>query len=637
MRLSWLATSAALLVAVLPGRLAAQQVAPEGSNFHNGSSLPLEDEGAGRRRLSRLAAALARADAEEVVAELRGLRADRRIALVPFGPRTHVPALDLAALMIVASDSESVRERAEADTRQLVEEARRNRDIEALIDLATRGPALAAAHEAALAAARLLFERGSWWEAERLAARAGELPDAAEIAAAARARAAPTPSREPSGTSWTWSGAATLVADAGYDTSLPALIDGPDEQLLVLDGRGLHSIDRRTGLINERELDWNEVVLGDQPRQIMRPEPHRFDMARVDQRLLIGFNALVATRWPDPARRRTAHLLGADLGSLPRLAFSTQPEPDHTISSALGPLTVSGPRVFAQLFRVGLHTEVSLVCFDARDGRLLWETPLVLGAQVRRFAGRRAETDPWQLDKRAKEGAVVERDGIVYACTGHGVVAAVDALTGRVGHTFRYDRVFSQDAGVYDPAFLFDTGGWDDEPARLYGDRLVVAPGDSRFLYTLALSPGPRGHLILDDPIERLDRRHVVALLPDPGGSDSPAVLATRRRSNRYGLVLIGPGGDTLAETPLLPEELRFYGRPLHLASRALVATSLGVLEFDPQDLSARPVQLAQHSQAPSRVRALFPSAHGLVTLSPLAGQTSLPGHWYIQWYTASR
>jgi hypothetical protein len=625
-----------MLLAALPARPAAQQIAPEGNQFHNSSSLPLEDEGHARTRLSRLTAALARADADEVASELRGLRGMAEVSLVPYGPRTHVPALDLAARMIAASDSVAVRERVEADARALITAARRNRDVDALVELASCAPALKSTREAALAASRLMFERGSWWEAERLAARAGDLPDARHIAAAARARAGATPPREPGNANWSWRGQAKLAPEASEEVHLPALVEGLGERLLVLDGRGLHAINRRTGEVIEQQLDWRLAALDEERLELTVPAPRRHDMVRADERVLVPFNALSNSRWSRPDTRRSGRLIGVDLAIPPKLLFQTRVEPDRTLSAALGPLTVSGSRVFAQVFRVGLRTEVSLACFDAVDGRLLWETPLVLGAQVRRFASRVAETNVFRLDKREREGAVIERDGIVYACTGHGVVAAVDGLTGRVSHTFRYDRVYSLDPGVYEPAFLFDTGGWDDEPPRLFGDRLVVAPSDSRFLYTLALQPGPRGHLILDDPIERLDRRHVVTLLPDPGGSDSPAVLATRRRTGSYGLVLIGPGGRTLAETPLMHPDLSFNGKPVVLAGRALVPTNVGLLEFDPTDLSAKPMRVAEHPDAPANVWAVFPVTGGLVTLSPLIDPFGRLSYWYIQWYSTS-
>jgi hypothetical protein len=90
---------------------------------------------------------------------------------------------------------------------------------------------------------------------------------------------------------------------------------------------------------------------------------------------------------------------------------------------------------------------------------------------------------------------------------------------------------------------------------RFAPGRTIVAPPDSRFLYMLAPEPGPRGQLVLDDPIEKLDRVHIVGLRPDPQGRPSPAVLCTRRSGGRGGLVLLGPDGHVLQASPLLPAE----------------------------------------------------------------------------------
>ena len=86
-----------------------------------------------------------------------------------------------------------------------------------------------------------------------------------------------------------------------------------------------------------------------------------------------------------------------------------------------------------------------------------------------------------------------------------------------------------------------------------------------------------------------------------------------------------------------MPVDQEYRGRPLHFAGRALIATTDGVLDYDPQQISAGPGKLAQQNQASTVVWALFPSAHGLVTLSPLPDPSSFSAHWYIQWYSASR
>jgi len=183
------------------------------------------------------------------------------------------------------------------------------------------------------------------------------------------------------------------------------------------------------------------------------------------------------------------------LGEGPRLAWRARlPASDQSV--ALGPPVVAGDRVFSLAFRIELQAEVSLCAFSLETGELLWRTPLVRSATSWRFASRRAELDTLDVDKRAREGAPAVRAGVVYACTGAGILAAVDGVSGRVLHSFRYDRVFSLEKDVFDPAYLFDTGGWEHEPVRLFGERVVMAPSDSRFLYMLAPEPGPAGQLL---------------------------------------------------------------------------------------------------------------------------------------------
>ncbi|HZL99986.1 MAG TPA: hypothetical protein VFD43_07015, partial [Planctomycetota bacterium] len=257
---------------------------------------------------------------------------------------------------------------------------------------------------------------------------------------------------------------------------------------------------------------------------------------------------------------------------------------------------------------------------------------------VRRYASRQSRTEFGDVDKRAREGPPAERDGLVYACTGYGVVAVVDALTGWLRFTFRYDRLFSQDLAEFDPSFLYDTGGWNEEPVRLWGDRVVVAPGDSRYLYVLAGEPGPAGQLMLDDPVERLDRRYVAGLLADPGGSASPAVLVTRRAAGDWALELLAPGGRPLARTPPLDPPVFFSGRPLLLGSTVLVPSAAGLLAFRADDLSVTPTLLPRAEQAPTVVSSVQALDEGLVVFSPWLRVTggrdgTAESAWYAQWY----
>ena len=292
-----------------------------------------------------------------------------------------------------------------------------------------------------------------------------------------------------------------------------------------------------------------------------------------------------------------------------------------------GPPVLAGPLVVSPVFRIGLQAQVSLAIHALEDGSLLHEVPLVLGTDVRRFASRRAEVDIDDVDKRAREGLLAVEHGIAHVCTGFGAVVAVDLLTGRLRHGFRYDRRFAQERAVYHPAFLFDSGGWDHEPVRLWGERVVVAPSDSRFLYMLAREPGPAGQLILEDPIERLDRRHVATLLPDPGGSEAPAVLATRVRDGLVSLVLLGPNGHTLATSPPLAAGEQPTGRPLTLNGIVILPTSLGLRLFAAEFLERRPALIPPEEwlQPPRSVTAL---RSGLMIMHPAGRGAVNAVHW---------
>jgi len=628
---------------------AAQYVAPEGSNFHNGSTLPLEDDGQGQALLKRLQAALDRSEPDEAAAVLRALRADARVLLLPFGPRVHMAALDLAARLVAQGGEGPVLQRVVEESRAAIAEARAARDLDRLLDYATRGSALPSAAEAALDAARLQFERGAFWEAATLARRAAGQPGAAELEAAARkhvdglAVAPSAPAASPAG--FELQGATRLdVLIRGFVTrerdvlSLPAAADAGGGRIALLDDGGLSLVAREDGRLLVDRGRWLAAQLARVHAGLGAPAPVRFELATAGDRLLLPFNTLSQRGYDDLWSLATVgHLLAVDAAS-GETAWSARFPAGSSQSSAVGPPVAVGPRVCALVFRTTIDTEVSLACLSGDDGRVLYEVPLVAGAAVRRYASRLSVTQIRDVDKRAREGPPAERDGLVYACTGYGIVAVVDALTGWLRFTFRYDRLVSQDLDEFDLSSLYDTGGWDEEPVRLWGDRVVVAPGDSRFLYVLAAEPGPRGQLVLDDPIERLDRRYVAGLLPDPAGGPSPAVLLTRRAAGDWGLELLGPGGQPLAHTPPFDPPVFFSGRPLLLGSTVLVPSVVGLLAFRADDLSAAPTVLPRDPSAPPVVSVVQPIAEGCVTFSPLIrtsneARPTTESAWIAQWY----
>jgi len=675
----------------------AQFVAPEGSRYHNGASLALQDEGDGADALTALRTALADGASSSVVVLFSGLRADRREQLVSLGPRVDAPAIEVAARRLLASGDREGHRAVLAEARTALAAARAARDLPVLLDHATRGIALETSREAALAAARLFFEEGRWWEAASLATRAGALPGAAALQAAARRRLSegvPAVDGAPTSARWVLQRGAALTIDDNPSGGLPLVTDGRRGELLFLDARGLFPIDRVTAELTLKPFEVLPRLLGDDGLDL--PGVARHALAREGDRFFLPVNALRIPRFADrgefkrsPTVSRAARLAALDLGPSEIVsAWTVLPAPppaDPRVSTSLGPPLAVGRRVFCLVFRVALTTDVSLLAVSADDGRTLFEIPLVNAAQIRRYASRTADTSSMDLDKTADESALAERDGIVYACTGHGVFAAVDGLTGHVRHTFRYDRTVSQDPDTYDPAFLFDTGCWRDEPVRLWPEappaargpvpagvlpavgapeeagpasgereriapeagpgpgpeRVVIAPGDSRFIYMLAREPGPAGQLIVDDPIERLDRLDIAGLVSDPHGRVSPALICTWARAGRGGAMLVGPDGHVL-QRGLMPlaspddDRAQITGRPLLVGSRVLVPSTVGVVNFESAQLSAPTDLLPRDPASPAAAAAVFAVRDGLATLSPQLPRAGKRGYWYLQWYASA-
>ncbi len=653
-----------LLAALGASPSSAQFLVPEGSDYHNGSTLPLEGGAEARRSLNQLREGLALGDADAVMTVVRDLRASPATDLVPFGPRTHVPVLDRALHLALLDPTGVVAQRIEAEAGQRVDLARRDRDLDALLEAAAGPLSLTATRVGALAAARLYFERGEWWAAEALAGRAGDLTGAAALARAAAERRpgeGGDPVLDPRRLEWRFSFESW---HSWSSDSWPLVTEGRDDELLILRGIGLFGVSRgdpvvdtgptgrsRRADLGDGRMGWVETTLTDRPwplpslriglRAAGLPQPRRMALARRGDRLVVPLNVIPGNE-PEPRAHhpRDAHLAAVDLdavdlaGGAEEVAWVLRGDEEPwasatNSSSAFGPPLVRGGRVFALLFRSGLTTEVSLVCASLETGERLFETPLVRGAAVERFASRQATSDWWNLDKRAREAAVAEQDGILYACTGFGAVAAVDAFTGRPRFTFLYDRLFPLDPDTYDHAYLVDTGGWDHEPVRVWDDRIVVAPSDSRYLYVLSRELGVAGHVILDDPIERMWRRHVVGLLPDPWERASPSILLTELRNGVFRLVLIGPDGRQLAASPALPpgERVDVTGtlrqplptRPLltgGLDGHVFVPTSAGVRAYSVLDLAADPVLLSRPA-ASEPVVAVHAVRGGLIALSP--------------------
>ncbi|GJM21179.1 MAG: hypothetical protein DHS20C15_10940 [Planctomycetota bacterium] len=609
---------------------------PEGSNFHNGASFPLAARAEARELLDRLEHALVVADPEEAAFALRGLRHRREVDLVDYGPRTLVPALDRAASRVMSAEQPALRERVIREQRDALAALVAERDLDGLLDHATRGLALPTSRDAAQIAARFLFEQGRWWDAEVLARRAGSDALAELCAARQQVHATPAPWPGP----WTFGFSHRYTAQRLDTSGLPFARDGFPGEVLIADDNGLQGLDLRDldrGAVPARpDFPYAGGVLGQAGRSAL-PAPLAHELVGPLTHLVQAFDIPISPDWRSPIADREARLLCVDASELrPRRRWMTRIAPwveRGTSSAASAPLVVNG-RVFALTFAQDLVSEVRLVSLDLADGEVLFDTPLVAAPIVPRFASRQAQFDARDLDKRGPGSTLLERDGLIYASTGRGALAAIDALTGWPRFVFRYDRLFSLDPDLYDRSYLYDTGGWDDEPVRASDGRLILAPPDSRYLYSLEPQLGPAGQLIREDPIERFSRRHIVGLMPDPRGGEAPALLLTERRLRRSGVVLLGADGVELSRSENYPSGEEFVARPVATSTHALVPTTRGVRVHRLDALHESPELLRLPPAVPPLGR-LIPLADGLLGLCPENGE---PGNGVVMvWWAADR
>ncbi|HUW30826.1 MAG TPA: PQQ-binding-like beta-propeller repeat protein [Planctomycetota bacterium] len=125
-----------------------------------------------------------------------------------------------------------------------------------------------------------------------------------------------------------------------------------------------------------------------------------------------------------------------------------------------------------------LHSqEMYVLAFEAATGKLLWKTFMCVGrARVR-------------YDYQSGNGVgemPAEKDGIVYFAPGFGTAAAIDAATGAV----LWKAVFEQMPERPDFQGMYVAYVRLNNPPVIDGDRFLILPSDSSFLYALKCSTG---------------------------------------------------------------------------------------------------------------------------------------------------
>ncbi|MFW6066261.1 MAG: PQQ-binding-like beta-propeller repeat protein [Planctomycetota bacterium] len=152
---------------------------------------------------------------------------------------------------------------------------------------------------------------------------------------------------------------------------------------------------------------------------------------------------------------------------------------DDKDDSLRGYTFISAPRISkGRLYVVGVaHDRYYLVCLDAEDGSLLWSSA-VSQRPVVALEGSSGELNQYLLETGSPPAV---SDGRVYVCTNAGVIAALDAVTGRGLWARRYISRF--DSMAY--SLGFNRGRNATFPAAnpvvVSGGRIIIClPADGR-------------------------------------------------------------------------------------------------------------------------------------------------------------
>ncbi len=137
------------------------------------------------------------------------------------------------------------------------------------------------------------------------------------------------------------------------------------------------------------------------------------------------------------------------------------------------PPIVVGDKLLALCVLVEESVKIYVCAFEMQRGEMLWSTWLASGTVETTMFGEFAR-EPFAHQ-------LAEKDGVVYAASGLGAVAAVDVATGQILWESTYEPIPIEKPQGYFPTYR--DVGWHAAPPMLSGDYLVVAPIDSDFLY----------------------------------------------------------------------------------------------------------------------------------------------------------
>ena len=232
----------------------------------------------------------------------------------------------------------------------------------------------------------------------------------------------------------------------------------------------------------------------------------------------------------------------------------------------VSPPVVAEGLVIALISQYNFNHNVSMVAFDLETGALRWQRALGFGQQELNLFG--------YPTKELAGSAVAARDGVAYASTGLGFVAAVDIRSG-----------IPRWLASYEPIEIRPVEYWYEAPVRrprvgpsppmIHGDKLVLAPTDSLYLHVFNRHTG---ELVWR---QRHDRREMrsrtlgqVLGIANDGKRD--VVVVTDRAVRALDLKT----GKTAWVGRFMPEAAEVRGRGMLAGDVAVVPTRAGLQRF---------------------------------------------------------
>jgi outer membrane protein assembly factor BamB len=254
--------------------------------------------------------------------------------------------------------------------------------------------------------------------------------------------------------------------------------------IMVADAEGIHALDLKTA---EKRITPDGVLYRsqteDQPQRELLPfaagvfsygAPHR-SLTISQSRLFARVGTLATARVAGNRSSANDRIIGLDLQREGLLSFSATPD---DASWAFDGVPVSnGQRLFVAMRHSDIQPHAFVACYDLSSGARLWRTSIAAGDTP---AGPSAEGISHNL-------LTLDEDRI-YFNTNLGVVAALDAHTGRICGLRRYDRLAGKRFSPHEaPPAHFDR---DPSPCLYHAGLVIVAPADSPAIFALDAQTG---------------------------------------------------------------------------------------------------------------------------------------------------